>query len=513
MPQRIGHDEAFKWVVSGTLLMFALTSHNLVLACFAVALAVLNMHVMLLWGAFVGSLFAAVCSIIGGLMVLLPLQYFPAKDVNDKRTNRMRIIVIGTLWIMFSWGYLFDRFGAFLRVLFTILTTLLAVCFSSLSFRLRGFFAKHVIANLLLPATSAHKMEVMMPNGQRVRTGQAIAYIRANAFSSTGDTNANGEHAAMWKNVKLAGPGSTVRIDGAYKVHPKQANLPPEEQRWILWFLGNGELYEMMLQDFHTLSDVSGMNMFVFNYRGVSNSEGVLEKAYDLVDDGRICLEFITSSLAARPDYVILFGHSIGGAVAARLRADHSPNGPLVLDRTFSSLGAAAHSIFGNLCLAIIGFELKYVPKFVVVGLLSSVFKGDMDVVRAWYDVTGPRLVLYHLEDAVLNYMKASLHHALDRRGSIQDSEAVKLGLDGEAGQGNHHNLPIERFPEFETIVINMRKMVGLSTEQGLQDISASVSGGSPYGQSVHGSPGSLAAAFGGGHGPHCQHAHQHPPR
>jgi len=43
----------------------------------------------------------------------------------------------------------------------------------------------------------------------------------------------------------------------------------------------------------------------------------------------------MTSSLAARPEYVILFGHSIGGAVAAQLRADHSPHGPLVVDRTF----------------------------------------------------------------------------------------------------------------------------------------------------------------------------------
>ena len=41
--------------------------------------------------------------------------------------------------------------------------------------------------------------------------------------------------------------------------------------------------------------------------------------------------------------------------------------------------------------------------------------------------------------------------------------QAVKLGLDGEAGANNHHNLPLERFPEFQTIITKIRKMVGLT--------------------------------------------------
>ena len=38
-----------------------------------------------------------------------------------------------------------------------------------------------------------------------------------------------------------------------YWVHPAQAVHPPEEQRWILWFLGNGEVYEMMMPDFESM--------------------------------------------------------------------------------------------------------------------------------------------------------------------------------------------------------------------------------------------------------------------
>lgn len=151
--------------------------------------------------------------------------------------------------------------------------------------------------------------------------------------------------------------------------------------------------------------------------------------------------------------------------MAAQLRADHSPEGPMILDRTFSSLGAAATSVFRALCKAIIGYEMKRMPQFIVAGLLSSVFSGSMNAARAWRQVSGPRLVLYHLEDAIIKYKSSSIHAALVDAKTIDDSEAIKLGLDGEAGQNNHHNLPLERFPEFETIAARCRQMVGLSRE------------------------------------------------
>jgi pimeloyl-ACP methyl ester carboxylesterase len=68
--------------------------------------------------------------------------------------------------------------------------------------------------------------------------------------------------------------------------------------------------------------------------------------------------------LGALPEHVILFGHSIGGAVAAELRADHSPHGPLVVDRSFASLATAAKSVSSILAKSLLGFALK-IPTFV----------------------------------------------------------------------------------------------------------------------------------------------------
>jgi predicted alpha/beta hydrolase len=69
--------------------------------------------------------------------------------------------------------------------------------------------------------------------------------------------------------------------------------IPSKHERWIMWFLGNGEVYEMMLQDFQTLAAFAGMNILVFNYRGVNHSEGRLVQAWDLVEDGRLCLDHL----------------------------------------------------------------------------------------------------------------------------------------------------------------------------------------------------------------------------
>ena len=69
---------------------------------------------------------------------------------------------------------------------------------------------------------------------------------------------------------------------------------------------------------------------------------GELSSAYDLIEDCMLMLAYLEEHLSAPPNNVLLLGRSIGGGVAAVARACHSPHGPLVSDRSFSSLGDAA---------------------------------------------------------------------------------------------------------------------------------------------------------------------------
>eukprot|EP00042_Codosiga_hollandica_P053881 m.716161 g.716161 ORF g.716161 m.716161 type:complete len:81 (-) comp58794_c1_seq5:754-996(-) len=61
--------------------------------------------------------------------------------------------------------------------------------------------------------------------------------------------------------------------------------------------------------------------MLLFNFRGVARSRGTLARASDLVLDTQIAYNFLTSSLGARDENILFFGHSIGGAAATAFRA------------------------------------------------------------------------------------------------------------------------------------------------------------------------------------------------
>ena len=75
----------------------------------------------------------------------------------------------------------------------------------------------------------------------------AIEQLRARMFSNNA--------AGGWRNVTLSVPGEgNARIDAAYFDNPAQSSLQPHERRWIIWFLGNGELYEMMIPDLEKLA-------------------------------------------------------------------------------------------------------------------------------------------------------------------------------------------------------------------------------------------------------------------
>jgi quinol-cytochrome oxidoreductase complex cytochrome b subunit len=89
----------------------------------AVTVAALDLQVILLWSAFVGSIVCAILAVIGGLLLLLPLQFLPATQVNDRKKNKVRTIAISVLWILYGWTSFHASHNPGIRGLFTLLTT------------------------------------------------------------------------------------------------------------------------------------------------------------------------------------------------------------------------------------------------------------------------------------------------------------------------------------------------------------------------------------------------------
>ena len=126
-----------------------------------------------------------------------------------------------------------------------------------------------------------------------------------------------------------------VRLHGWYIPHhgSKQA---------LLFFHGNaGNISHRgaSVEIFHRL----GLNVFIFDYRGYGKSQGKPEEN-GLYKDARAAWRYLTDERGFDQEDIILFGRSLGGAVAADLAAEIQPGG-LILESTFSSARDVANAI------------------------------------------------------------------------------------------------------------------------------------------------------------------------
>ncbi|MBT3294350.1 MAG: alpha/beta fold hydrolase [Verrucomicrobia bacterium] len=102
----------------------------------------------------------------------------------------------------------------------------------------------------------------------------------------------------------------------------------------LLFFHGNaGNISDRLgsIQTFHEL----GLNVLIIDYRGYGRSSGKpTEKGTRL--DAEAAWTYLTGELAIPPERIIIFGRSLGGAVAVSLAATHNP-ALLVVESSFTS--------------------------------------------------------------------------------------------------------------------------------------------------------------------------------
>ena len=116
-----------------------------------------------------------------------------------------------------------------------------------------------------------------------------------------------------------------------------------ESKQVILFFHGNaGNISHRRdsIEIFHRL----GLNVFIIDYRGYGKSQGKPgEQGLHL--DAKAAWQFLIEEKGFAADNIIIFGRSLGGAVAARLASEVSAHG-LILESTFSSAKDFARSVF-----------------------------------------------------------------------------------------------------------------------------------------------------------------------
>ncbi len=113
-------------------------------------------------------------------------------------------------------------------------------------------------------------------------------------------------------------------------------------QRTVLFFHGNaGNISHRgdSVKIFHRL----GLNVFIMDYRGYGQSEGKPGET-GLYEDAASAWRYLLAVKELQQEKIIIFGRSLGGAVAAKLAAEVHP-AALILESVFSSARDMANTL------------------------------------------------------------------------------------------------------------------------------------------------------------------------
>ena len=126
-----------------------------------------------------------------------------------------------------------------------------------------------------------------------------------------------------------------------------------------------------------------GLSVFIFDYRGYGRSGGTPTEA-GLYQDAAAAWAYLSETRGLAANEVLIFGRSLGGAVAARLASQVQP-GALILESSLSSARDFAQAVFPLLARLVV---VRY----------------DFDTVARLAQVRSPVLVLHSPTDEIMPY-------------------------------------------------------------------------------------------------------------
>ena len=145
----------------------------------------------------------------------------------------------------------------------------------------------------------------------------------------------------------------------------------------VLWCHGNAGNIINRLENLRELYRI-GLSVFIFDYRGYGRSQGSPSEE-GLYQDALGAHDYLTRTRMIPPDRIVLFGRSLGAAVAGEL-AVQKPAAGLILESSFPSIAAVAKFHYGGLPLHwLIGAEFTLIDRLPHLSLPKLIIHGDQD--------------------------------------------------------------------------------------------------------------------------------------
>lgn len=165
----------------------------------------------------------------------------------------------------------------------------------------------------------------------------------------------------------------------------------PDAKVTILFFHGNAGNISHRI-DYLPMFYRLGYNTLIFDYQGYGQSSGSPSEL-GTYQDAAATWHFLTDVKKIAPAEIVLFGESLGGAIAARLAANEKP-GMLILASTFTSVPDIAEKLY----------------PFLPVRLISQF---NYDTLATLPSITCPVLVAHSPQDDVVPFEHGQhLHQA-----------------------------------------------------------------------------------------------------
>jgi fermentation-respiration switch protein FrsA (DUF1100 family) len=145
----------------------------------------------------------------------------------------------------------------------------------------------------------------------------------------------------------------------------------------LLWCHGNAGSVIHRLENLRELYRL-GLSIFIFDYRGYGRSQGKPSED-GLYQDAIGAYDYLTRVRQIRSERIVVFGRSLGAAVAADL-VSRKPAAGLILESPFPSIAAVAKHHYGGMPVHwLLGAEFNLIDRLPQLSLPTLVIHGERD--------------------------------------------------------------------------------------------------------------------------------------
>ena len=152
----------------------------------------------------------------------------------------------------------------------------------------------------------------------------------------------------------------------------------PADRPVILWCHGNAGNVINRLDNLRYLHR-HGLSVFLFDYRGYGKSQSLRPSEEGLYQDALGAYDYLTRQRMIRPERIVVFGRSLGAAVAGETAVHKSAAG-LILESPFPSIEAVARFHYGGLPVHwLLGAQFRLIDRLPQLSLPKLIVHGDKD--------------------------------------------------------------------------------------------------------------------------------------